>query len=194
MTIPTTEKAIPVGVDLPPRSRGERSRRPQCERECDEDSRPRRARRGAPPCRGRRDGSGPRVARPHPTAKNVSRAATRSVPECAASDSSPRLPEWHARANLQPDERERGDDRDERCPSLRRHGHSVPARLAILPEMVSRPAPTPPTSRLPPLRQAVRGSAPEWRVRPASGLQVPSLSPLRRLRGPRSRTGSRRCR
>ena len=65
-------------------------------------SRPPRALRGAPPCRARTGGprSGGRPATP--TAKNVRRAATRSVPECAASDRRPRLPAWIPAASLRP--------------------------------------------------------------------------------------------
>ena len=53
---------------------------------------PPRAPRDARPCHGHTDGCGSAGRTATPTAKNVSSAATRSVPECTASDTSPRLP------------------------------------------------------------------------------------------------------
>ena len=52
---------------------------------------PRRARRGARPCRARTGGRESAGRTATPTAKNVSSAATRSVPEWTASETSPRL-------------------------------------------------------------------------------------------------------
>ena len=57
-----------------------------------------------------------RAAPATPTAKNVSSAATRSVPECSASERSPRLPVARPVAELQRDQRDRRDrPRRARC-------------------------------------------------------------------------------
>ena len=63
---------------------------------------PRRARPGAPPCRARTDASGRPGCTATPIAKNVSSAATRSVPECSASETRPRLPLARPAPSLMP--------------------------------------------------------------------------------------------
>ena len=56
-----------------------------------------------------------------PTAKNVSSAAIRSVPECAASESRPRLCVARPVPSFSPIRASRGEDGEERGPPLRRH-------------------------------------------------------------------------
>ena len=79
---------------------------------------PPRARPGAPPCRDRTGASGRPAVTAIPIAKNVSSAATRSVPECSASETRPRLTAREPGTELDPHQRHGRTDRDERGAAL----------------------------------------------------------------------------
>ena len=115
-TIAITTNAHQVGVDVVVRAPGQA--RDRLERDDgaddDEERRPRRAPRGARPCRGRRGGRGRPAGSATRSAKNVSSAATRSVPGVRGLGEEARASRSQARDELQRDQARRGDDREQR--------------------------------------------------------------------------------
>ena len=113
------------------------------------------------------------------TAKNVRSAAARSVPECAASASSPRLELARPATSLIATRRHRGPDRDERGAPLRRHGAKATAARAAR-AVACRATVGPPAS-------SPADGAARWRVRVARGTGCRRVAPAR-ARSPRTAT------